>query len=76
MSLAEVLELSSLSWKKALSWTRRRNFSTSSLTENSSDVLAKGANYKPLQRTDFSESESGRFFGMLKTAFWLSSDRL
>ena len=28
MSLSEVLESSSLSWKKALSWTRRRNFST------------------------------------------------
>ena len=35
-SVSEVLESSSLSWKKALSWTRRRNFSTSCLTENSS----------------------------------------
>ena len=37
MFFSEVREISSLLWKKAFSWTRRRNFSTSCLTANSSE---------------------------------------
>ena len=74
MSLFEVLESSSLSWKIALSWTRRRNFSTSCLTENSSSFLDVGTKFNPLQRTDFSASESERFSGIVTTVLRLSSD--
>ena len=52
--------MSSLFWKKAFSWMRRRNFSTSCLTANSSVRFAMGTIFKPLLRTDFSGSESGR----------------
>ena len=43
----------SLSWKKAISWTRRRNFSTSCLTENSSSFLDIGTKLNPLLRTAY-----------------------
>ena len=71
ISLSEVLESSSLSWKKALSWTRRRNFC---LTENSSSFLDIGTKFKPLLRTDFSASESGKFSGKVTTVLRLSID--
>ena len=73
ISLFEALELSSLSWKKAFNWMRRRNFSTSCLTENSSVRFAIGTKFRPLLRTDFSESVSGRFSGIVTTVFWLSN---
>ena len=60
--------------KKALSWTRRRNFSTSCLTENSLSFLDIGTKLNPLLRTDFSASESGRFSGIVTTVLGLSSD--
>ena len=75
MSLSEVLESSSLSWKKALSWTRRRNFSTSCLTENSSSFLDIGTKFNPLLRTDFSASESERFSGTTHNPQFLDSLR-
>ena len=74
MSLSEVLESSSLSCKKALSWTRRINFSTSCLTENSSSFLDIGTKFNPLLRTDFSALESERFSGIVTTVLRLSSD--
>ena len=46
---------------------RRRNFSTSCLTENSSVRFAIGTKFRPLLRTDFSESVSGRFSGIVTT---------
>ena len=74
VSLFEVLESSSLSWKKAFNWTRRRNFSTSCLTENSSVFCDMGTKFKPLLRTDFSESESSKFYGMVTTVLRFSGD--
>ena len=53
---------------------RRRNFSTSCLTENSSSFLDIGTKFKPLLRTDFSASESGRFSGKVTTVLRLSND--
>ena len=73
ISLSEALELSSLSWKKAFNWMRRRNFSTSCLTENSSVLFAIETKFRPLLRTDFSESVSGRFSGIVTTVFWPSN---
>ena len=64
--------MSSLLWKKAFSWTRRRNFSTSCLTANSSVRLVMGTKFKPLQRTDLSGSESGRSAGMVMTVLLFS----
>ena len=61
-----------LSWKNALSCTRRRNFSRSCLTENSSVLLAIGTKLRPLLRTDFSGSDSGKLLGIVTTASWLS----
>ena len=60
----------------AFSWTRRRNFSTSCLTANSSVRLAMGTKFKPLLRTDFSGSESGKSAGMVTTVLLFSSDWL
>ena len=75
VSLFEVLESSSLSWKKAFNWTWRKNFSTSCLTENSSAFfLEMGTKLKPLLRTDFSELESGKFSGMVTTVLMLWGD--
>ena len=62
-----------LSWKNALSCTRRRNFSRSCLTKNSSVLLAIGAKLRPLVRTDFSGSDGGKLLGIVTTASWLSS---
>ena len=62
VSQLEVLESPSFAQKKAFSWTRRRNFSTSCLTKNSSVFLEMGTKFKPLLRTNFSESESGKIF--------------
>ena len=72
MSFSEVREISSLLWKKTFSWTRRRNFSTSCLTTNSLVRLAMGTKLKPLLRTDFSGSESGRSAGMVITVLLFS----
>ena len=69
-----MLESSSLSWKKAFNRTRRRNFSTSRLTENSSVFLEIGTKFKPLLRADFFESESGKFSGMVTTVLRFSGD--
>ena len=75
MSLSEeALELL-LSWKNILSCTRRRNFSRSCLTENSSVVLAIGTKLRRLLRTDFSGSDSGKLLGIVTTASWLSFGR-
>ena len=71
ISLLEVSESSSLSWKKAFNCTRRRNFSTSCLIENSLVRLVIGTKFRPLLRTDFSESVSGRFSGIVITVLWL-----
>ena len=57
----------SLSWKWALSLTRRRNFSVSSLTVNSSVFLVSGTKFKPFPRIDFSGSERGKSSGIVKT---------
>ena len=64
--------MSSLLWKKAFSWTRRRNFSTSCLTANSSVRSAMGTKFKHLLRTDFSGSESGKSAGMVITVLLFS----
>ena len=64
--------MSSLLWKKAFSWMRRRNFSTSFLSAISSVRLAMGTKFKPLMRTDFSGSESGRSAGMVITVLLFS----
>ena len=69
-----MLESSSMSWKKAFNWTQRRNFSTSRLTENWSVFLEIGTKFKPLLRTGFSESESGKFSGMVTTVLRFSGD--
>ena len=74
VSLFEVSESSALSWKEAFNWTRRRNFSTSCLTENLSVFLDMGTKFKPLLRTDFSESESSKFYGMVTTVLRFSGD--
>ena len=74
VSLFEMLESSSMSWKKAFNWTQRRNFSTSRLTENWSIFLEIGTKFKPLLRTGFSESESGKFSGMVTTVLRFSGD--
>ena len=58
-----------LSWKKALSWTRRKNCSVSNLALNSSDFFWSGTKFKPLERTDFSAAVSGRSDGMVTTVF-------
>ena len=73
-SFSVASDWSSLSWKNAFSWTRRRNFSTSCLVVNSSVFLAIGTKLRPLLRTDFSASESGRFSGIVTTvfSFWFS----
>ena len=63
-----------LGWDATLSWTRRRNFSTSCLTENSSSFLDIRTKFKPLLRTDFSALESGRFSGIVTTVLRLSID--
>ena len=47
---------------------------TSCLTENSSSFLDIGTKFKPLLRTDFSESESRRFSGIVTTVLRLLSD--
>ena len=52
---------------------RRRNFSTSCLTENSSVRFGIRTKLRPLRRTDFSESVRGRFSGIVTTVFWLSN---
>ena len=44
------------------------------LIENSSSFLDIGTKFKPLLRTDFSESESGRFSGIVTTVLMLSID--
>ena len=74
VSLFEMLESSSLSWKKTFNWTQRRNFSTSCLTENSSVFLDMGTKFKLLLRTDFSESDSSKFSGMVTTVLRFSGD--
>ena len=72
VSSFEMLELSSFSWKKAFNWTRRRNFLTSCLAENSSVFLDMGTKFKPLLRTDFYESENGKFSGMVTAVLTFS----
>ena len=47
-----------------------RNFSTSRLIENSLVRLAIGTKFRPLLRTDFSESVSARFSGIVTTVLW------
>ena len=69
-AFSEELELL-LSWKNALSCTRRRNFSRSCLTE-SKILLAIGTKLRPLLRTDFPGSDNGKFIGIVTTASWLS----
>ena len=64
--------MSSLLWKKAFNWMRRRNFSMSCLTANLSVRLAMGTKFKLLLRTDFSGSESGRSAGMVITVLLFS----
>ena len=62
VSQLEVLESPSFSQKKAFSWTRRRSFSTSCLTKNSSVFLEMGTKFKPLLRTN-----------SLGSAYWMRS---
>ena len=69
-SFSVLSDLSSLLWKNALSWTRRRNFSTSCLVVNSLLFLDMGTKLRPLLRTDFSAFESGRFSGIVTTVWW------
>ena len=71
ISLSEVSESSSLLWKKAFNWTRQRSVSTSCLIENSLVPLAMGTKFRPLLKTDFSESVSRRFSGTVTTVLWL-----
>ena len=61
--------MSSLLWKKKnFQLARRGNFSTSCLTANYSSVrLVMETKFKPLLRTDFSGSESGKSAGMVTT---------
>ena len=72
VSSFEMLESSFLAWKKDFNWTRRRNFSTSCLTESLSGFLDMGTKFKPLLRTDFSESESSKFSVMVTTVLMFS----
>ena len=69
-----MLESSSLSWKKAFNRTRRRNFSTSRLTENWSVFLEIEQNLSPYWELIFSESESGKFSAMVTTVLRFSGD--
>ena len=55
--------------------TRRRNFSTSRLTEDSSVFSDMGKKIKPLLRTDFSGSESSKFSEMVTTVLRFSGDK-
>ena len=61
-----------LSWKNSLSCTRRRNLSRFCLNKNSSVFLAMGKKLRPLLRTDFSGSESGKVLDVVTTASCLS----
>ena len=49
-----------------------RNFSRSCLTENSSVLFAIGTKLRPLLRTNFSGSDSGKLLGIVITSSWLS----
>ena len=60
--------------KKSFNQTRRRNFSTSCLTENWSVFSGMGTKFKPLLRTNFSDSESGKLSGVVITVLRLSGD--
>ena len=42
------------------------------MTKNSSVLLAIGTKLRPLLRTDFSGSDSGKLLGIVTTASWLS----
>ena len=42
--------------------------------ENSSVLLAIGTKLRPLLRTDFSGTETGKLLGIVATASWLSLD--
>ena len=52
----------------------KKFFNNSCLTENSSSFLEIGTKFKPLLRTDFSASESGKFSGIVTTVLKLSID--
>ena len=52
---------------------RRRNFSTSCLIENSAAFSEMGTKFKPLLRTDFSESERGKFSRVLNIVLRLQA---
>ena len=73
VSLFEVLESSSLSWKMAFNWTRQRHFKRLAIWKfvGFSEMRTK---FKPLLRTDFSGWESGRFIGMVTTVLRLSGN--
>ena len=107
-SLCQKCYSSSLSWKKACNWTRRRNSSTSFALQRIRAVFCLfqfvfvwctfpwwafkvsagsstkfpdvsrhsgrcGTEINPILRTDFSESECGRFSGIVTTLLRISS---
>ena len=62
------------SWKKALSWTRRRNFSTSCLTENSSIYFGYRNKIQSLTEDGFLCVGKRKISGIVITVLRFSSD--
>ena len=74
VSLFKVLELSSLSWKKYFHLEAAREFFNVLLDWKFVDFSEMGTKYKLLLRTDFSESERGKFSGMRIAVLRFSGD--
>ena len=60
--------------KKGSQSNAAKEVSTSCLTESSLVFLEMETKFKPLLRTEFSESESRKFSGMVSTVLRLSGD--
>ena len=74
VSLFKVLELSSLSWKNDFHLKAGREFFNVLLDWKFVDFSEMGTKFKLLLRTDFSESESGKFSGMRIAVLRLSGN--
>ena len=74
VSLFKVLELSSLSWKNYFHLKAAREFFNVLLDGKFVDFSEMGTKFKLLLRTDFSESERGKFSGMRIAVLRLSGD--